>query len=150
MNISPAKITDANTLAELTIRSKNHWDYGHAQIEQWRDELTITPDYIDKNSVFKLVKEEQILGFYAFAPESTEEVKLNFLFVEPEAIGKGYGKRLLTHFLNSLKGTNYKRVVLDADPHAEAFYASQGFTVIGKLKSSIAGRFLPIMQLELG
>ena len=150
MNIENVKREDASTLTELTISSKNYWGYGHAQIEQWREELTITPDYIDQNAVFKIVKEEQILGFYAFAPESTEEVKLNFLFVEPEAIGKGYGKRLLTHFLNSLEGTNYKRVVLDADPHAEAFYSSQGFTVIGKLKSSIEGRFLPIMQLELG
>lgn len=150
MIITNAKQEDADTLTELTIRSKNHCGYGHAQIEQWRDELTITPDYIDQNSVFRLVEAGNTLGFYAFARESTEEVKLNFLFVEPEAIGKGYGKRLLTHFLNSLKGTNYKRVVLDADPHAEAFYASQGFTVIGKLKSSIAGRFLPIMQLELG
>ena len=150
MIITNAKREDAKTLTELTIRSKNYWDYGHAQIEQWRDELTITPDYIDQNSVFKMVEKGQTVGFYAFAPESSEQVKLNFLFVEPEAIGKGYGKRLLTHFLNGLKGTNYKRVVLDADPHAEAFYASQGFTVIGKLNSSIEGRFLPIMQLELG
>jgi len=149
MKIEKANRTDANKITDLTIRSKDFWNYGAEQIAQWKDDLTITSEYIDKNEVFKLSIEKEIIGFYAFNSENKSTVKLNFLFLEPNFIGKGYGKILLNDFLKRMNETDYEKVTLDADPNAEQFYARVGFKVVGKLKSSIKDRYLPIMEKEI-
>jgi len=46
MNIEKANKTDAKQLTELTIRSKSHWNYSKQQIEAWRNDLTVTEDYL--------------------------------------------------------------------------------------------------------
>ncbi|MDY8134454.1 GNAT family N-acetyltransferase [Aquimarina sp. 2201CG5-10] len=149
MKIQKALRTDAEEITELTIRSKSYWGYSKEQIEEWRDDLTITPKYIDDNEVYRLVENETLIGFYAYNPENKTDVKLNFLFIDPESIGKGFGKILITDFLHRVEKTDFKRVILDADPNAEKFYLQMGFQVIGKLKSSIKDRFLPIMAMDL-
>jgi N-acetylglutamate synthase-like GNAT family acetyltransferase len=136
-------------LTELSIRSKSFWNYGKEQIEEWREELTITEKYIDENQIYKLVKDTVLIGFYAYQPENETDIKLNYLFVEPNFIGKGYGKTLMNDFLKRIENSEFKKVILDADPNAEKFYNGIGFRVIGKLKSSIKDRFLPIMELEI-
>ncbi len=148
MNIERALSSDAKRITELTIQSKDYWNYGPKQIEEWRDELTITPEYINENQVYKLKITDKLIGFYAYRPENQKKVKLNFLFVEPEYIGKGYGKLLLSDFLKRI-GKKFEKVVLDADPNAEKFYRRMGFKVIGQLKSSIENRSLPIMEFRI-
>jgi len=149
MKIEKTKRTDARDLTELTIRSKSHWNYGEKQIEEWREELTITENYIDENQLYKLLVDNLLVGFYAYRPENKTVIKLNYLFVEPNYIGKGYGKILMSDFLQRIENSEFERVILDADPNAEQFYSKLGFRVIGKLKSSIKDRFLPIMELKL-
>lgn len=149
MKIERTNRTDAKDLTELTIRSKSHWNYGKEQIEKWKDELTVTERYIEENQIYKLTVDNLLIGFYAYQPENETDIKLNFLFVEPEFIGKGYGKILMNDFLKRIRNSKYKRVILDADPNTEKFYSGLGFRIIGKLKSSIKDRFLPIMELEI-
>jgi len=149
MKIEKTGRTDAKVLTDLTIRSKSYWNYGKKQIEKWREELTITEKYIDENQIYKLVSDDILIGFYAYQPENETNIKLNYLFVEPKFIGKGYGKILITNFLKRVQNTEFKRVILDADPNAEKFYSGIGFRVIGKLKSTIKDRFLPIMEMEI-
>jgi len=149
MKIEKTGRTDAKVLTDLTIRSKSYWNYGKKQIEKWREELTITEKYIDENQIYKLVSDDILIGFYAYQPENETDIKLNYLFVEPKFIGKGYGKILITDFLKRVQNTEFKRVILDADPNAEKFYNGIGFRVIGKLKSTIKDRFLPIMEMEI-
>lgn len=149
MEIKKTNRNDAKSITELTLRSKNYWNYGAEQMEEWRDEMTIDSKYIDENQVYKLVDNEKLIGFYAYQPENTKDIKLNFFFVEPDCIGKGYGKLLMNDFLIRIKNTDCERVILDADPNAEKFYERLGFKVIGKLQSSIKNRILPIMELKI-
>lgn len=149
MKIGNANKTDAEKITELAIRSKDYWNYGAKQIEEWRDELTITSKYIDENQVYKLTATDELIGFYAFKPKNQKVVILDFMFIEPAYIGKGYGKILMTDFFKRIEKTEYEKVILDADPNAEKFYERNGFKVVGKLKSSIKDRFLPIMEMEI-
>ncbi|MFS4469651.1 GNAT family N-acetyltransferase [Maribacter sp. 2210JD10-5] len=148
MKIRKAKTADAAKLTQLTIKSKGYWGYSPQQLEEWREELTITPHYISTNQVFVVLEKDAPIGFYAFAPINRNLVKLNFLFVDPIFIGKGYGRFLMVDFLNRIKGKATK-VTLDADPNAEIFYKKLGFKVAGQLQSTIKNRFLPIMELDL-
>ncbi len=149
LKISKVEISEANDLTNLTIRSKSYWNYGEDQIEAWREELTITEKYISENRLYKLEKEIQLIGFYAYHVVNESDVKLNFLFVEPKYIGMGYGKLLMTDFIKRIESSDCKRIFLDADPNAEQFYEKLGFRTIGQLKSTIKDRFLPIMEFRI-
>lgn len=149
MQIEKAKNIDANELTELTIRSKSHWNYSKEQIEKWKNDLTVSPNYIDENEVYKLIFNNVLIGYYSYFRLNENDVKLENMFIEPKFIGKGYGKLLMSDFLKRIKKEEYKKVTLDADPNAESFYAAIGFQIVGQLKSSVKDRFLPIMEMEI-
>jgi ribosomal protein S18 acetylase RimI-like enzyme len=149
MNITKANILDAEKLTELTIRSKSNWNYSPEQIEKWKEDLTITQEYIANNSVYKLIVDERLIGYYSFFNVSDGKVKLDNVFIEPEFIENGYGKILITDFLKRIESIGFVKVTLDSDPNAETFYERLGFKVVGKLESSIQNRFLPIMEMEI-
>ncbi|MGB1041082.1 MAG: GNAT family N-acetyltransferase [Flavobacteriales bacterium] len=150
MKIEKSIQTDSKKLTELTIRSKSHWDYCMQQIEKWRDDLTVSEDYIIEKEVYKLIdSKDKIIGYYSFFKIDEVNVKLENLFVEPKFIGYGYGKMLMNDFIERIRKTRTEKIILDSDPNAENFYAKNGFKVVGKLKTSIEGRFLPIMELKI-
>ena len=149
MKITQAINKDYAVLTAITIRSKAFWGYTTAQIEGWRHELTITKEYIDRNQVYVLRHDQQLLGYYALDHITKAKAKIDFLFINPEELGKGYGKQLCTDLIKRAKTMGYETITVDADPNAEAFYKKLGFETVGKLESSIKNRFLPIMELRL-
>ncbi len=149
MEFISAKKSNALQLTELTIRSKSSWNYSKEQIENWRDVLTITEDYIEQNEVFVGLKENIIIGYYSYFIQDEEVAKLDNLFLEPENKGKGFGKIFMDDFIQRVIKSNINKIVLDADPNATNFYLRLGFKIIGKLPTSVPNRFLPIMELNL-
>jgi GNAT superfamily N-acetyltransferase len=149
MKIEKAQNVDAIDLTELTIHSKSYWGYSLEQIAQWKDDLTISVEYINQAEVYKLIKENQLVGYYSYLELDNKKVKLDNIFLEPDFIGKGYGKVMMNHFIQHVKDKGYERIELESEPNAEKFYQNLGFKVIGRLESSIKNRFLPIMELEI-
>lgn len=149
MKIEIAKNIDAKELTELTMRSKSYWGYSSLQISNWKDDLTISAKYIDQSEVFKLINKNKLIGYYSYFDMGDKKVKLDNIFLEPEFIGKGYGKLMMDHFFQQIKNKDFKSIELDSEPNAEKFYQKLGFKIIGRLESSIKNRFLPIMKLDL-
>lgn len=140
---------DHSALSELTKKSKAHWGYSAAQMAEWDALLTITPEYISQNITYKLVLEAKLTGYYSFLSSDTEIIILDNLFIDPEFMGKGYGKLLLDDAIKKVRNMGYKSTKLEADPNAECFYHRFGFVTTGQAETSIPGRFLPIMELEI-
>ena len=150
MTIEKARKKDARILTDLTIRSKSYWDYSAEQIMSWKDDLTITTAYIDKNEVYKLTnKHNIIIGYYSYIILNNAVIKLDNLFIDPPYIGHDYGTLLMNDFLKRIKSLKFEKVTLDADPNAEKFYHKFGFKTVGKLKSTVENRFLPIMEIKI-
>lgn len=149
MRITKAKNTACKSLTDLTIQSKAYWNYSAEQIHEWLDDLTISAQYIDTHEVYQLTKSKVLIGYYSFFLSNEKEAVLDNLFVAPKYIGKGYGKILMEHFIETVRNLNVEIVSLYADPNSEIFYTKVGFKVIGQLETSIKNRFLPIMELEI-
>ncbi len=141
--------TDAEILTDIAIKSKAYWGYTHKQIESWREDLTVTPEMFQKYNICKYLVDNQIAGFYILEEVDKKTSNLKFLFISPDFIKKGIGYQLLQHAIISSKEQNYHVMQVLSDPNAEPFYAKHGFKEVGKEKSSIPNRFLPIMQKEL-
>jgi N-acetylglutamate synthase-like GNAT family acetyltransferase len=148
-DIIKAISSDAEFLTDLTFKSKAYWNYSKKQLEHWKDELTISEDYIINNTVYKLTFNKVIVGYYSFIDERSDCIKLDNLFIHPNYIGKGLGKLLLEHCIVNAKEKNINLITLDSDPNAKQFYLNADFKVVGELKSSIKDRFLPIMELQI-
>ncbi|MFY1045911.1 GNAT family N-acetyltransferase [Chryseobacterium sp. GP-SGM7] len=149
MEIIKATPSDNEVLTNITKLSKAYWGYSKEQMESWAEDLTITKDYIKKNEVYKLIVEKSVVGYYSYFIEENNHVKLDNLFILPEYVGKGFGKILMTDFLNKIKELKIKNITLEADPNAEKFYERFGFIKTGQIETSIKDRFLPIMELKL-
>jgi ribosomal protein S18 acetylase RimI-like enzyme len=148
MEIIKAEISDDETLTTITKKSKAYWGFSENILKEWEHLLTVTKDYIEKNVVFKLVQNDQIIGYYSYFSIDEHTVKLDNIFVLPEFIGKGFGKILMNDFLDKINQLDINKITLDAEPNAEIFYKTFGFETIGQLESSIKDRYLPIMELR--
>jgi GNAT superfamily N-acetyltransferase len=149
MKIEKASVEDNEILTEITKKSKAFWGYSEEQILKWKDNLTISEAYIETNSVYKLVDEDKIVGYYSFIIKEEKIAILDNLFVLPEYIGKGFGKYLMNDFLYRMRNGKFKKITLDSEPNAEDFYLKFGFKKIGEFETSIKNRFMPIMEMSL-
>jgi N-acetylglutamate synthase-like GNAT family acetyltransferase len=150
MKIEKATIEDNEVLTEITKKSKAFWGYSEEQILNWNNFLTVSKEYIENNDVYKLLNENEIIGYYSYFNKEKSIVKLDNLFVLPNYIGKGFGKYLVNDFLNRIKkNTTIKKIVLNSDPNAETFYQKIGFVKVGEFETSIKNRFMPIMEMNL-
>ena len=149
MNISKANPNDNVHLSVITKKSKAYWGYSDDQIQKWNTNLTITKEYIEKNQVYNLNIDKQIIGYYSYTIQENKSIKLDNLFILPKFIGNGLGSNLLKHFLDIVKKEDYKTIILDAEPNAEQFYEKFGFVKIDEFETSIKGRFMPVMKLSL-
>ena len=77
----------------------------------------------------------------------TAEDRLEMLFVDPAAHGRGFGKALLHHAIDH-DGTRLVDVN-EQNPGAVAFYLSQGFEQIGRSALDGADRPFPLLHLRL-
>lgn len=149
MEIKQAIINDNEILTEITKKSKAYWGYSEEQILKWNDSLTISKEYVETNSVFKLMDNDKTIGYYSYLIEKERNVMLNNLFILPEYIGKGFGEYLMSDFLNRMKIEKFEKITLNSEPNAENFYLKFGFKKIGEFETSIKNRFMPIMEMSL-
>ncbi len=149
MKLREAKINEGPLLSDLAFRSKAYWGYSAEFMEACREELTYTDIDIENWSVI-VVENQRVEGFYALVPLSDTEVELEALFVEPDAIGQGYGRALISHAKTTAKAMGAKTMIIQGDPNATPFYQAIGGKLTGERESaSIPGRFLPTFELDL-
>jgi len=149
VTVRPARPAEAEALTELVMRSKAHWGYSEEFMESCRAELTI---HADEMVPARMTVAEAAGRVAAVATLEGEppEAELGSLFVDPDMIGKGVGRRLLQHMLETARGIGVRTVVLDADPNAEPFYEAMGFIRVGVVPSgSIPGRTLNRYAFDL-
>lgn len=136
-------------LTDLALRSKGHWGYTEDFLEACRAELTVTPEMISSLPVHVLEEGGRVLGFYGLR-EQGDELDLLYLFVEPSEINRGHGKMLWNHALKTAYELGFRRISIESDPYAEAFYRAMGARRVGDVASSTrASRTLPLLKFHL-
>ena len=143
---------DAATISSLAMRSKAHWGYSAEFMTSCRDELTYTGSQIEstKYEFFVCEVEARIAGFYALELLGPDDAELEALFVEPEMIGRGFGRTLIEHAKARATTLGIRQIVIQGEPNAQAFYEAAGGVCDGRRESSsISGRFLPIFRIDL-
>ena len=148
--IRPAVAAEAPILTALAFRSKAYWGYDAAFMEACRQDLTTSADHIRTGLVYVFEEAGRIVGFYKLRLHEADEAELVDLFVEPDAIGHGYGKRLWRHAVGTARQLGARHMTFQSEPHAEGFYQAMGAERIGMSESTVfPGRMLPLMRFVL-
>jgi GNAT superfamily N-acetyltransferase len=160
LKIRHAKATDSATLTELSFRAKRHWNYPDEYMERWKNELTITPAYLESNTVFVGEFEDRIVGFYSLIENQQDlEIRtvliekgtwLDHMFILPEYMGKGIGTKFTIHMKAYLSGKKVDNVLIFVDPNATGFYEKLGAKFRRESDSSIPGRKIPVYEMIIG
>lgn len=150
--IRPARVSDAETLTALALRSKQHWGYSQAFMDKCRSELTVEPQRILSERFDMVVASinSSIVGYYSLEHLAGGNFELDALFVDPPHIGKGIGKRLIDHAMQRISQLGGTSFVVQGDPNAENFYVAAGGRKVATRESgSIPGRFLPVFEISV-
>ena len=150
MEMREAVAADATRISQLAIRSKAIWDYSPEQMRVFAEELTLNADDILARVAYILLENEQLRGFYTLVERGEQVAELEHLFVDPQAIGSGFGRALFDHACRVARARGNARLVIQSDPNAAGFYDAMGCAKEREIASSIPGRFIPFFAIELG
>jgi len=134
-----AKHTDL--LRDTLILSKGYWGYSREQLDQWRSNLEFEPEYVYRNTVKLIVKDSEVIGFFALI--TGNESELDHLWLLPKAIGKGFGTTAFNQIMIECKKLDIANFYITSDPDAEGFYLEQGAIKVGEVYSEPQKRMLP-------
>jgi GNAT superfamily N-acetyltransferase len=161
LNISIRKAfqEEHELLSTIALLAKKHWNYTEEYYEAWKDELTITPEYINKNIVFVAVLQDVVVGFYSIVkvPEDflagdilvKKGYWLEHIFILPRFHKQGIGNKLIKHAIQIAKEKGITSIKVFVDPFTAGFYNKIGAKQIGNSKSSIKGRIIPVYEIEV-
>lgn len=143
INIRCANPTDSKSLTELAIRSEAYWGYDDNFMDNFKAIYKVSEEFIINNPTYIMEKEGEVIGFYGILIEEPQR-SLEYFFIEPKFIGKGYGKLLWNHVIKSCNTLNIKEFIIVTSPQAQAFYAKLGAKLQGEVESLVAkGRMIP-------
>jgi GNAT superfamily N-acetyltransferase len=146
--IRPARSDEGPALTELALRAKSHWGYDAAFLESARAELTIDAETIRSSRMFVLERERRVVGFHGLVGEPPRG-RLEWMFLEPDAIGHGLGRVLWNDALERAREAGFAELEIESDRFAESFYLAMGAVRIGATPSPVDGADLPLLRIEL-
>ena len=150
MNLRAAQPDEADRLTAIAHAAKRHWGYPEAWIRQWRDTLTITPDYLARHPTFVIERDGTVVAFASLLSQGSVAV-LDHLWVLPSEMKQGFGRALFLQAEKTARAAGVTQLKVTADPHAEEFYRKMGLVTVGREEASLDGheRFLPLMEKTL-
>ncbi|WP_216666681.1 GNAT family N-acetyltransferase [Bordetella trematum] len=142
VSLRPASLADRQMLADLALASKAVWGYDAAMLASWRAELTPRAGCIAQRPFVLAESAGRCLGFYSLQPPAGdgEGWALDNLWVAPDSIGRGLGRLLLADARALARSRGIGLLHIDADPHAEPFYLSQGARRVGAIAAPLPGQ----------
>jgi GNAT superfamily N-acetyltransferase len=142
--IRRATPADSHILTEIAHAAKRHWGYPERWIIQWKEVLSITPEFVSTNEVYVATQGDKEMGFYALLLSNRRAV-LEHMWVDPASIGGGIGRALFDHAVRTAASLNACEIEIESDPNAEGFYLRMGARRVGEVVSVLEGqtRVLP-------
>ena len=150
ISIRPVIPEEANVLSKIAQSAKAHWGYPERWMEIWTPLLTFSAEDFEENESWAAVLDNKPIAFYALQ-EKHGTAWIEDLWVLPEYMGQGVGKKLFLHALTRTREMGYQTLQLEADPNAVGFYEKMGMHKIGERIGEVDGqkRILPVMEMEL-
>ena len=150
ITIRPVRPEEADTLSQIAIAAKRHWNYPEHWMKLWTPQLTFSPAYFEANESWAAESANTVIAFYTLQ-DRDGNAWLENIWVLPKYMGQGVGKDLFMHALSRARELGYKTLRLEAEPNAIGFYEKMRMRKIGEYEYELDGRprILPIMEIDM-
>jgi N-acetylglutamate synthase-like GNAT family acetyltransferase len=88
-------------------------------------------EFISNNPTYIVEENENIVGFYGVIL-AEKETCLEYFFIKPKSIGKGYGKILWNHMVNTCKELGINEFAIVTSPQAKKIIQKWGLYKLEK------------------
>lgn len=126
IQITKANYSDSNILTDIAFSAKRHWNYPEWFYEIWKDELTISEEYIKQNMAYKALLDDLIIGFYSIVENISDFYSgdiyvqkgfwLEHIFVRPDYHKLGIGRSLINHSKLIFEKNQIENLLIIVDP----------------------------------
>lgn len=150
---------ECGALTVISFAAKQYWQYPKEYYTIWRDELTITGQYISDNLVYAAVLDGTIAGYFAIVEVGDDFMSgkvlvqhgywLEHIFISPAHMYKGIGTQLMQFAAYLCSEKNIPCLHIFSDPYAKGFYDKLGATYLGESPSSIEGRTVSLYRYDI-
>ncbi len=154
--IRAARVSENKTLTDLTFESKGFWNYPEKFFKIWKDELTVTREYIKKNIVYVAESDGALSGYFSIVKRTSDlKIKdaivekgyfLDHIFIKPAFIRKKIGTKLITHALKLCKKMGVEKLKVMADSNSRGFYEDTDAVYLGEIPSNIENRTVSLFE----
>ena len=143
IEIRAATPADAEAIAAIYAHHVLHgtasFDEEPPSVAFWRDKITAVQA---RHWPFLMAIDGQVVG-YAYATQFRDRAAYKFtcensVYVHPDHLGKGIGRKLLAQLIPAARGADFKQMIAvigGAEPASVALHAASGFTEAGRMKS---------------
>ena len=125
-----ATLEDEQAIGELTMRSLYSYGYDetfHELMEHFRKTNLPAAEYIRKSPVYVGEIDGKIKGYYGLKiPEDKDFIDLEYIFLDVDCFGKGYGTKLWLHAVDEARKLGFNKMQIHSDPGAVGFYEAMG------------------------
>lgn len=138
--------SDAPRATQLARLAKAHWGYPADWLEAWQDDLSLSPDDIERYETFVAELDGEVVGICQLQQAGGPSM-LEHVWVDPRCHGQGVGRALVTYAQGRASGP----IAIVADPNAERFYLKLGARRVGDVAAPMPGapeRSLPLLELD--
>lgn len=150
LTIRRARVEDAEPLSKLAFVSKAVWGYDDSQMAIFREELSFSGERLVDLSGHVAEIDGEPVGYYTLVNHSPELIELEHLFVASDRLRQRIGQQLLEHAIEFSQSSGFRKMKIISDPNAAGFYEKIGARKVGNHQSSIPGRTIPILEIDLG
>lgn len=143
LNIRRAKVDEHEILTDIAIKSEAYWGYDSDYMDKFKSIYSVSEEFIKNNSTALIEEDNSIIGFYGLICKDNE-ASLEYFFIEPKYIGKGYGKLLWNYLVSDCKNLGIKDFDIVTSPQAKEFYVKMGAIPCREVESLLKkGRIIP-------
>lgn len=143
VNIRNAKVDEYDILTDIATKSEAYWGYDSDYMSKFKSIYNVSEEFISNNPTVVIEEDKNIVGFYGVIYKNSE-VSLEYFFIEPKYIGKGYGKLLWNYLIRDCKNLGIKEFSIITSPQAKEFYVKMGAIPCGEVESLLRkGRIIP-------
>jgi ribosomal protein S18 acetylase RimI-like enzyme len=144
LSIRRATACEWQLLSDIAYKSEAYWGYEFDYMEKFKSLYKVTGDFISNNQAYVIEDHNSVVGFYGLLVNG-KVISLEYFFIEPQSIGRGYGKLLWNHLVNTTcKNLGIYEFVIVTSPQAKNFYIKLGAIFLREVESLLKkGRMIP-------
>jgi predicted N-acetyltransferase YhbS len=131
ISIRPAEPAEREALENLQRRSSMHQPMYRAQLAAHPDAIQLPASQISSGLVRVAERDGAVVGFAVLLEAAAGACELDGLFVDPDSMRSGIGRRLVDDARQVARACGATRIDVVANPQAVAFYEVVGFMPAG-------------------